>query len=281
MANLKVSEQAYPSTRYTEAAAPSTPASGEVIIYAKSDGLLYSKDDAGAESSLANAVAGTVATDAIWDTAGDLAVGTGANTAAKLVIGNAGATLARINGAVAWNASTSFPTATTGDRFFRTDLGQEFYYDGTRWVSTQVHKSQLLMVAGSTVTTTETGDLTSTLAATKGATKTSSPSLLGGSNIWLVDHRVTFIVNSGGTALGASHKWVGTFTTRDSTATLLTTHATVNIDSGSSAVYRVQTTAIGALQDATTFFYQGGWSKTGTPGTLALAEEFTYRIVAT
>lgn len=35
---------------YAEIAAPSTPASGKVRLYAKSDGLLYSKDDAGAET---------------------------------------------------------------------------------------------------------------------------------------------------------------------------------------------------------------------------------------
>lgn len=38
--------------RLAEAAAPSTPASGKVLIYAKTDGLIYSKDDAGAESPM-------------------------------------------------------------------------------------------------------------------------------------------------------------------------------------------------------------------------------------
>lgn len=36
----------------SEGAAASTPSTGKVTIYAKTDGLLYSKDDAGAESSL-------------------------------------------------------------------------------------------------------------------------------------------------------------------------------------------------------------------------------------
>lgn len=35
-----------------EIAAPSTPATGKVVLYAKTDGLLYSKDDAGVESSV-------------------------------------------------------------------------------------------------------------------------------------------------------------------------------------------------------------------------------------
>lgn len=37
---------------FNEESAPATPASGKVRLYAKSDGLLYSKDDAGAETSL-------------------------------------------------------------------------------------------------------------------------------------------------------------------------------------------------------------------------------------
>jgi hypothetical protein len=125
---------------FVEAAAPSTPAASRVVVYAKSDGLMYSKDDAGAETLMSSGGAGSVATDAIWDAAGDLAVGTGANTAAKLSLGAAGGQLARINGAVAWNAGTSFPTAAAGDVYHRTDLDIPFWrYDGTRWLCTCLH----------------------------------------------------------------------------------------------------------------------------------------------
>lgn len=75
---------------FIEAAAPSTPAASRVVIYAKSDGLMYSKDDAGAETLMSSGGSGSVATDAIWDAAGDLAVGSGANTAAKLTLGSTG-----------------------------------------------------------------------------------------------------------------------------------------------------------------------------------------------
>lgn len=48
-------------------------------------------------------VSGNVAADAIWDAAGDLAVGSGANTAAKLSIGATnGMALQRVSGSVAW-----------------------------------------------------------------------------------------------------------------------------------------------------------------------------------
>jgi len=44
---------------YAEVAAPSTPASGKVVTYAKSDGLMYSKDDAGTETLMSAGVGGT------------------------------------------------------------------------------------------------------------------------------------------------------------------------------------------------------------------------------
>ena len=47
----------------------------------------------------------TVATDTIWDAAGDLAVGSGANTAAKLTKGDDGKVLTMVAGAVAWAAA--------------------------------------------------------------------------------------------------------------------------------------------------------------------------------
>lgn len=99
-------------------------------------------------------VGGSVATDVIWDAAGDVVVGTGANTAARLAIGNAGGALSRVNGAVAWNSGTAFPTAATGDRFWRTDLARECFYDGTRWLTTQEYTlSHQLSGAGITADT--------------------------------------------------------------------------------------------------------------------------------
>jgi len=86
----KIQDIDLPHLEFAEAAAPSTPASGIVRIYAKSDGFLYGKDDAGTETALSNGSAGAVATDAIWDAAGDLVQGTGANTAARLALGAAG-----------------------------------------------------------------------------------------------------------------------------------------------------------------------------------------------
>jgi hypothetical protein len=50
---------------------------------------------------------GAVATDTIWDAAGDLAVGSGANTAAKLTLGAAKTVLSSNGSAAAWAAPAS------------------------------------------------------------------------------------------------------------------------------------------------------------------------------
>lgn len=50
---------AFTTTTFPEAAAPSTPATNNVVVYAKIDGRMYSKDDAGTETALGVAGAGT------------------------------------------------------------------------------------------------------------------------------------------------------------------------------------------------------------------------------
>jgi hypothetical protein len=75
-----------------QSSAPSTPGSGYVAVYAKTDGKLYYKDDAGTE----------------------------------YLIGGGGGGI---------DSGTSFPASpSAGDMFYRTDLREMAYYDGTRWV---------------------------------------------------------------------------------------------------------------------------------------------------
>jgi hypothetical protein len=81
------------------------PAADYRRLFLGEDGTLKLKDSAGTVTSIGGS--GSVATDAIWDAAGDLAVGTGANTAAKLTIG-ANRTLLKSNGTT---AAWAFPTA--------------------------------------------------------------------------------------------------------------------------------------------------------------------------
>ena len=83
----------------------------------------------------------------------------------------------------------------------------------------------------------------------------------------------------GGSALSASHKWVGDMHKRDSAASN-TTLSTTTIDSGSSGAFRTNSQTINALLSATYFWLSTTWTKTGTPGNLLSQSYLTYRIVA-
>lgn len=117
-----------------------TPAADYRRVFLGEDGELHLIDSADVVTDVSGA-AGSVATDTIWDAAGDLAVGSGANTAARLAMGAEGSALSVMDGVVGWNAATSMPSGpTTNQRVYRTDLGIEFYFDGTRWLCTCPHE---------------------------------------------------------------------------------------------------------------------------------------------
>jgi hypothetical protein len=106
------------------ASAAGTATSGKVRLYAKSDGLLYSKDDAGTETLVSGGSggSGSVATDSIWDAAGDLVVGTGANAAARLPMGTALQVL-RVN---AGGTAHEYATLSAGGNALTTDPLSQF-----------------------------------------------------------------------------------------------------------------------------------------------------------
>lgn len=74
---------------YAEGSAPSTPDSGEVVVYAKTDGKMYSKDDAGTETlmSVGTALSNPMTTE------GDLIVGEASGVPDRLAAGAAGTVL--------------------------------------------------------------------------------------------------------------------------------------------------------------------------------------------
>ena len=188
--------------------------------------------------------------------------------------------LATLADATGLPSGTSFPgSPANNDLFYRTDYDMLFFYDGTRWLSTNLFTDQNL---GTLFTNTTTlGDLRSAISATASTVlRMLAPYNMGASDIWLVAYRVVFQVN-GGTALSGSHKWVGTFQGFDAATSVTGTAATVNIDSGSSSVFRELNTTIGAARVAGTLWYAMTWTKTGTPGSLQTGEQLIYRIIAT
>jgi hypothetical protein len=162
--------------------------------------------------------------------------------------------------------SVAFPSPRLGIRSYRTDHKIEYFHDGTRWLSTQLFAVQFPFAP---------------IAATTAFVTYGVPQWAG-SDIWLETARSQFMVAGGGTALGASHKWVGVVNKRP-TGNTQTAIATHTVDSGASAVIRTSDVAINALlgNGTTYFWFDVVWTKTGTPGTLAAVHILTYRLVAT
>lgn len=89
------------------------PAADHRTLFLGEDGLLHLRDSGGSISDVGGG-GGSVATDAIFDAKGDLAVGTGANTAAKLTAGTDGYLLAADSSqatGLKWVVAPAAPTA--------------------------------------------------------------------------------------------------------------------------------------------------------------------------
>lgn len=166
-------------------------------------------------------------------------------------------------------SGTAFPSApATNQRFFRTDRGIEYFYDGTRWLSTQLFNQG---IPGTD------GPVLPYAASIASAERLGAP-WQGVYDLWLVEFQFVFHVAGGGTALSASHKWV-TVLSKQVAAGTQTAIATVNIDSGASSVFRTSTVAIGALLGTTHFAFEISHTKTGTPGSLYSLPHLVYRLV--
>jgi hypothetical protein len=168
--------------------------------------------------------------------------------------------------AISLGGGTANPgSPATNDRFFRTDLGLEIMYDGTRWLTTTLYQCALPFA-----------DALPPISATGTAHRVALP-LLSTYTIRVIDYWAGFFV-SGGTALSGSHKWVCDL----KIAVTGTALGTININSGASSVWRQGTAlAINTNVAITEFELEVLSTKTGTPGNLYLAPMFSYRLVIT
>ena len=170
---------------------------------------------------------------------------------------NANDAIEAIEGAVGLRG-TSFPgSPATDQRFYRTDYMMDFVWDGARWNCTCAH-----------VLAFDEANMTSNTTVWGGIQR------LVGSDLNLKSAYLAFIVN-GGSALSASHKWVGTMSFGGGVFT---------IDSGASDTWRLDSKVINLLESNATGGIQVGnisWIKTGTPGTLLAFVHVRYLIVAT
>lgn len=100
----KLSEVEATFLQFGEDDAPGTPGAGIVRLYAKADGALYQKDDAGAESALGGGLSNPMTT------AEDIIVGGASGTPARLAKGTDDQVLTMVSGAVAWAAPSGGST---------------------------------------------------------------------------------------------------------------------------------------------------------------------------
>jgi hypothetical protein len=108
---MKVDDNVFPKVIVSEVTAPATPAAATVVVYAKVDGLLYSKDDAGVETLVSGGSGGggssltvqdegsslaTAAATMNFTGAGVTASGTGATKTVNIPGGGGGVSVPRV-----------------------------------------------------------------------------------------------------------------------------------------------------------------------------------------
>lgn len=159
---MKASDNAFPSILITEGTEPAAPAAGKQRVYIDSSTHHLKRTDSSGTDVDIEAAAGGVATDAIWDAAGDLAVGTGANTAAKLTKGAAGTVPTAGASTVAYayppgyefdyveSTTTTNLTATTEDTANTIVTGSAVAYDGSTAVLIEFFAPQVQVPAAAT-----------------------------------------------------------------------------------------------------------------------------------
>jgi hypothetical protein len=170
-------------------------------------------------------------------------------------------------------SGSSFPGSPSSGQFFHhTTRRQNYYYDGTRWLSDVIYQ----MPVGA-------GDAVGAISASGNLSRAPVPPLSSNADVWLEQAVCHFYVGGGGTALGASHKWVGVLEKLEDggAGSSGTAIATFNVDSGASDAFRQTSVNINALMNngTTHVGLAVDWTKTGTPGTLRAFVVLTYRLV--
>ena len=156
---------------------------------------------------------------------------------------------------------TSFPVSpTTGDRYYRTDRNLEYYYDGTRWLTTTLYKDtfeistpQGLATTGLCWTGVWTGDYDQYLVDLYASTFVATTNT--GANYWSID-----LVSKNA---GASSASLGAF----------------NTSADSPNIWTVKQVAVNALLGTTEDALQITNTKVSSPGTLYASFGITYRLV--
>lgn len=163
--------------------------------------------------------------------------------------------------------SSSFPASPSeDDLYYHTTYEMWFQWRSVRWVCTCFHELPLGMMVTTTLPLTATASNRFGVALP----------VVAGLDI-LIDGYDCFFTLAAGTALSATHKWVGTISERPA-GTII---GTINIDSGASNTWR---NAVDSADDAvdltaSQFGLILTWDKTGTPGNLTQAVLVRFRYI--
>lgn len=163
-------------------------------------------------------------------------------------------------------AGSSFPSnPNTNDRFYRTDRGIEYYYDGTRWVSIQLFRDTFMgpeSLVPATTTNTSFGRI-----ATWGSQY----------DLWLVDFYTMLRVI---TTNNGTNYWTAALR-KATAAASFTTIVTPDTSAQSINDWVHTRTSIGALLNngTTHTFMDVNYAKVNAPGNLYAAAAVTYRLV--
>lgn len=162
-------------------------------------------------------------------------------------------------------AGTSFPGApATGERYFRTDRGIEYYYDGTRWLSAFQRTLPI------DCRTAQVSGISSTV--------TVGNAVIPGSDIFIESMRVAAFASGSGSFDGSNY-WTFTLD-KLTTANVATNVATVTANSQSLSEWKLWTATANALvQGSAHIAFRLIATKTGTPANLFFGSEITYRLV--
>lgn len=161
-----------------------------------------------------------------------------------------------------WGSGTAFPPGpATNQRFTRTDLGYDCYYDGTRWLTVEEYAVTIMAQGGALLGTTTATDLF-------------APIDNGTYDCWLTRVNAVSQIN---TTLNGSNYWTFALT-RQPSATSLGSFNTSADTVNTPARHDI---TIGALSGASDKYVWFQATKTGSPGGMYLFATFYYRKVIT
>lgn len=170
----------------------------------------------------------------------------------------------------AFPASADVPLGLqAGDRFFRSDLGWECYYDGTRWLTCHEYALPLTFASGGSGLPSYSAGLNTaymntasgyTAYWTRMACHTNAAATNNGSNYWTVTVQGINLAASAGTTIIA-------FDTSADTAGVRTNHSA--------------TVSAGNALPANNYFVSAILAKVGTPGNLEMTMVMHHKYVVT